>query len=101
MEIPRAHLYTVAGVVRPAGGCCVLRPRWGATLPKPLSSSQSPLISVSALRRKLRALPCSSSPHKVADFVGTPEYSAQHDILFASVTLHGAYISPLERRLYQ
>ena len=32
----RAHLYTVAGVVRPAGGCCVLRPRWGATLPKPL-----------------------------------------------------------------
>ena len=31
-------------------------------LPKP-SSSQSPLCSVSALRRKLHALPCSSSPH--------------------------------------
>jgi len=30
-----AHLYTVSGAVRPAGGCCVLRTRWGATLPKP------------------------------------------------------------------
>ena len=28
------------------------------------SSSQSPLSSVSALRRKLRPLPCSSSPHR-------------------------------------
>ena len=37
----RAHLYTVAGVVRPAGGCCVLRPRWGATLPKPLVRHRS------------------------------------------------------------
>ena len=38
----RAHLYTVAGVVRPAGGCCVLRPRWGATLPKPLVRPAQP-----------------------------------------------------------
>ena len=38
----RAHLYTVAGAVRPAGGCCVLRPRWGATLPKPLVRSAQP-----------------------------------------------------------
>ena len=30
-----AHLYTVAGVVRPAGGCCVLRTRWGLTPPNP------------------------------------------------------------------
>jgi len=37
------------------------------------SSSQSPLNSVSALRRKLRSLPCSSSPHKISDFAGTPE----------------------------
>ena len=36
----RAHLYTVAGVVRPAGGCCVLRPRWGTTLPKPPCAPQ-------------------------------------------------------------
>jgi hypothetical protein len=28
-------VYTVSGAVRPAGGCCVLRTRWGATLPKP------------------------------------------------------------------
>src|SRR5699024_2493362 len=39
-----AHLCTVAGAVR--------------------SSSQSPLCSVSALRRKLHTLPCSSSPHE-------------------------------------
>ena len=32
------------------------------SLPKP-SSSQSPLCSVSALRRKRNTLPCSSSPH--------------------------------------
>ena len=38
----RAHLYTVAGVVRPAGGCCALRARWGATLPKPLVRSAQP-----------------------------------------------------------
>ncbi len=38
----RAHLYTVAGAVRPAGGCCVLRPRWEATLPKPLVRSAQP-----------------------------------------------------------
>ena len=25
----RAHLYTVSGAVRPAGGYCVLRTRWG------------------------------------------------------------------------
>jgi len=37
------------------------------------SSSQSPLNFVSALRRKLRSLPCSSSPHKISDFAGTPE----------------------------
>ena len=30
-----AHLYTVSGAVRPAGGCCVLRTRWGSTFPKP------------------------------------------------------------------
>lgn len=36
MEFPTAHLYTVTGAVRPAGGCCALRARWGATLPKPL-----------------------------------------------------------------
>ena len=30
----------------------------------PLSSSQSPLGSISAWRRKLRPLPCSSSPHR-------------------------------------
>ena len=33
---------TVAGVVRPAGGCCALRARWGATLPKPLVRSAQP-----------------------------------------------------------
>ena len=38
----RAHLYTVADAVRPAGGCCVLRPRWGATLPKPLVRPAQP-----------------------------------------------------------
>ena len=38
----RAHLYTVAGVVRPAGGCCALRARWGATLPKPLVRPAQP-----------------------------------------------------------
>ena len=40
----RAHLCTVAGAVR--------------------ASSQSPLCSVPALRRKLHTLPCSSFPHK-------------------------------------
>ena len=42
--LARAHLCTVAGAVR--------------------ASSQSPLVSVSALRRKLRPLPCSSFPHE-------------------------------------
>lgn len=36
IEIPTAHLCTVTGAVRPAGGFCALRARWGATLPKPL-----------------------------------------------------------------
>ncbi len=34
------------------------------------SSAQSPFTSVSALRRKLRSLPCASSPHKIYDFAG-------------------------------
>lgn len=37
-----------------------------------VSSSQSPLNSVSAWRRKLRSLPCSSSPHKIFDLAGAP-----------------------------
>ena len=37
----RAHLYTVAGVVRPAGGCCAPPSGdGGATLPKPLVAPQ-------------------------------------------------------------
>ena len=46
----RAHLYTVAGVVRPAGGCCVLRPRWGATLPKPLVRPAQPNTRFASVR---------------------------------------------------
>ena len=34
------------------------------------ASSQSPLPFVSASRRKLRALPCSSFSHRISDFVG-------------------------------
>ena len=37
------------------------------------SSAQSPLNFVSALRRKLRSLPCASSPHKISDFAGAPD----------------------------
>ena len=46
----RAHLYTVAGVVRPAGGCCALRARWGATLPKPLVSPAQPNTRFASVR---------------------------------------------------
>ncbi len=28
-------VYTVSGAVRPAGGCCVLRTRWGLPPPNP------------------------------------------------------------------
>ncbi len=37
-----------------------------------ISLSQSPLTSVSALRRKLHSLPCSASPHKIKNFAGSP-----------------------------
>ena len=37
------------------------------------SSAQSPLNFVSALRRKLRSLPCASSPPKTSDFAGAPD----------------------------
>ena len=46
----RAHLYTVAGVVRPAGGCCALRARWGATLPKPLVRPAQPDTRFASVR---------------------------------------------------
>ena len=42
-----------------------IQPHWRLVpMHPPLSSSQSPLSSVSAWRRKLRPLPCSSSPHR-------------------------------------
>ena len=46
----RAHLYTVAGVVRPAGGFCALRARWGATLPKPLVRPAQPDTRFASVR---------------------------------------------------
>ena len=45
-----AHLCTVAGVVRPAGGCCALRARWGATLPKPLVRPAQPDTRFASVR---------------------------------------------------
>ena len=48
------------------------------------SSSQSPFSSVSALRQKLRTLPCSSSPHK-AGFAGAPSA-----VVFPSETVRSA-----------
>ena len=48
--ITRAHLYTVSGVVRPAGSCCALRARWGATLPKPLVRPAQPDTRFASVR---------------------------------------------------
>ena len=49
---PRAHLYTMAGVVRPAGGCCVLRTRWGLRpqTPAPPPGSDTHCASVTFRR---------------------------------------------------
>ena len=41
---------SVAGVVRPAGGCCALRARWGATLPKPLVRPAQPNTRFASVR---------------------------------------------------
>ncbi len=44
----RAHLYTVAGGA--PGGCCALRARWGATLPKPLVRPAQPNTRFASVR---------------------------------------------------
>ena len=58
------------------------------------SSSQSPFSSVSALRQKLRTLPCSSSPHK-AGFAGAPSA-----VVFPAETVRSARRMRLLREPY-
>ena len=65
---------------------------WQAMHP-PLSSSQSPLGSISAWRRKLRPLPCSSSPHRnrSAGFLRGPRLTRQKE--------NGRWSRPREKTL--
>ena len=56
-SVPYGALIHRSGVVRPAGGCCVLRTRWGSTFPKPHVRQQKRNIRFASVPFPLAYIP--------------------------------------------